>query len=149
MSSNAEEYDLKQGSISKFVAAEHIIIRFMTHPNDDDLSGYEMQGHLKNVSDEEIDNVVIDVSYFSSADQFLGLDKSDDIYNFEDTVDSKEKRAFSIPLNIPEDTAYCVYNISGGESGLIGNPIKYMLQLGVTFGVMFFIACVLAFWLFK
>ena len=68
------------------------------------------QGHLTNVADKPVDDVIIDISYYDMHDSFLGLDKSG--FFDEDEIEPGGTMAFSVDLNIPDNTEKCIISIS-------------------------------------
>ena len=104
-------YKLIPGKVIKHISLDDYIIRIIEEVDDDEIEiSWLAQGHLTNVSNKSVDDVKIDISYYGTHDSFLGLDKSG--FFDEDELEPGGTMAFSVDLNIPENTEKCIINIS-------------------------------------
>jgi hypothetical protein len=112
-------YNLEIGEVSRHVEVTESVIRFMPSPlgDDADSSGYEAQGHIRNLGKKKLENVVVDVSYYSAGGEFLGLDKTG--FLDSDEVESGDRIPFSVDLDLPEGTSRCVLNVAAKKAGWI------------------------------
>ena len=114
MIAEPDKISVRPGRISKHIDVVDFILRHIDaeplEGSDEEYSGYVVQGHAMNKTDGQLDDVGFDVSYFDSNEKFLGLDKS--TFLDTDEIEPNEHIAFSIDLNIPDATSYCVLNVS-------------------------------------
>lgn len=107
-------YPIQLGKISPCLQIDQYTVRCTHEPpgdeGDNDGSTYQAQGHLTNVTDYSLDNLVIDISYYNKNGDFLGLDKTG-LFNV-DEMDPRERVPFDITLDIPEETQTCELNAS-------------------------------------
>jgi len=119
MNYNQKEYKIELGKITPLVQIDDYVIRFIDIPGSlddeaDNLSGYSAQGHITSISKSVIDNIIIDISYYNSENQFLGLNTTSSLFNVEE-LGIGSSIPFDVDLDIPNKTARCVLNISAKE----------------------------------
>ncbi len=120
MDDKQKEYKIELGKITPLVNIGDYIIRYIDSSSsldddeEDNLSGYSAQGHFTSVSKNTIDNIVIDVSYYNAANDLLGLNKTGSLFDVDD-LDPGSTIPFDIDLDIPDETARCVLNVSARE----------------------------------
>jgi len=110
------EYQLTTGRITDLINLDDSIIRFISASEaeeGEEQSGYVGQGHITSKSEYPLDDISIDISYKHSSGDFLGLDKNS-IFDI-DELSPKETIPFEIDLDIADNTAQCVINISAKE----------------------------------
>jgi len=106
------QYDVSLGKISEHLSVDEFVVLYIEnkpdHEDEDDLSGFVIQGHLTNLTETSVDDISIDVSYYDSTGKFLGLDKSGilDI----DEIEPKCTIPFEFDLEIPSETSNCILN---------------------------------------
>ena len=129
MNYGQKDYKIELGKITSLVQLDDYIIRFIDRPSslddeEDSLSGYSAQGHITSISKFEIDNIIIDISYYNSENQFLGLNTTSSLFNIDD-LGIGSSIPFDIELDIPDETTRCVLNISARELKGIWNRFMY------------------------
>jgi hypothetical protein len=98
-------FQLELGTVSDFVTVSNHIIRYAPGPtseiDEQDLSGFEAQGHIKNEHNGGLEKLRLDVAYYDQSGAFVGLDKSSTLFD-DDWMERDETKAFAINLNIPD-----------------------------------------------
>lgn len=112
-----KKYDLNLGKISKCVEIEESIIRYISERNEE-YSGYHAQGKIKNVSKKTLATITVDVSFYDSNSNFLGLNENNLVSKDGLITDFKklgpgETLPFDIDLDVPEKTHKCILNVLG------------------------------------
>jgi len=100
--------ELQLGKISPHVTIDDRTIREMVEQ--DENRSVVAQGHITNCSARPVDDVRVDVSYYSFDSAFLGLDRSGLLD--EDEIEPERTISFSIDLDIPNGTVKCILNVS-------------------------------------
>ena len=108
-------YPLHLGKISKFVDVIDSVIRYI-HDEDEEFSGFSVEGHLTNISEETLSLLIIDVSYYDEHEHFLGTNTSTlvnehGLLSELKMLESGDTIPFACDLNIPETTVRCTLNI--------------------------------------
>lgn len=106
-----ESYKLSAGKVIKLISLDEYILRKIEDKDEDEIEiKWVAQGHLTNTSDKPVDDVKIVISYYDKQGLFLGLDKSG--FFDEDELEPRGTMAFSVDLDIPDNTEKCIINIS-------------------------------------
>ncbi|MBN4072002.1 hypothetical protein JYT83_01140 [bacterium AH-315-F18] len=89
--------------------------------DDGDEVDYYLQGHIENVSGAHLEDIAYDVSYYSGNDQFLGLTKSK--FLDDDDMEPGDQLPIDLQLEIPEETARCVFNVRAKGKGWFSRKV--------------------------
>jgi len=96
------------GAISPNVSVVCATIRVMSD-SDNPNQELRLQGRIKNVCPNSLDDVKCDLSYFNAEGNFLGLDVTS--FSQLDDIDSGETAPFDLELTMPIETVRCVLNV--------------------------------------
>ncbi|MEM9185895.1 MAG: hypothetical protein AAGB00_05295 [Planctomycetota bacterium] len=115
---------IERGKVSRFLEVPELAVRRLdagdAHDDDGDPAAsadFQLQGRIVNATKHKLSAVKYDVSYYDTGGRFLGLDKSG--FLDDDELDAEDFLAIDLDLDLPPETARCVFNCRALKTGWV------------------------------